>query len=64
MRYLIAFFQFWYHFVVGDDWTIAASVAIGLLLTFGLVQSGIAAWWLMPLVSILVLTWRVLRTAG
>ena len=37
MRYLAAFFRFWYEFIVGDDWRIAAGVvavlAIGALAT-------------------------------
>lgn len=32
MRYLIGFFAFWYDFIVGDDWKIAAGVALVLAL--------------------------------
>ena len=37
-------------FVAGDDWTVAAGVGAGLLATWGLVRSGVSAWWLLPLV--------------
>ncbi|NUR98389.1 MAG: hypothetical protein HOV67_24425 [Kribbellaceae bacterium] len=30
MRYLKAFGQFWYDFVIGDDWKIAAAVVVTL----------------------------------
>lgn len=63
MRYLIGFFQFWYHFIVGDDWTIAVLVALGLILTVGLVRAGVEAWWLMPLVVLATLGLSVWRAS-
>ncbi len=62
MKYILGFFQFWYDFVVGDDWTIAAGVVIALGLTALLARSNIAAWWLLPVAVALGLTaslWRV-----
>lgn len=44
-----AFFRFWYGFIVGDDWTVAAAVGLALLITAALIQRGISAWWLLPL---------------
>ena len=43
---LAAFGRFWYRFIVGDDWTIAAAVALALAATYALHQAGVAAWWL------------------
>ena len=37
-------------YVIGDDWTVAAVIAIGLLATWRLAEAGGAAWWLLPLV--------------
>ena len=48
VRWIRAFVDFWIDFVVGDDWTVAATVLIALLGTWGLVQAGLAAWWLLP----------------
>ena len=65
MRYIRAFLKFWYDFIVGDDWTIAASIAVGIAVTFWLVQSKIQAWWLLPAVAILILgvsLWRAARS--
>jgi hypothetical protein len=42
------FLRFWYDFVVGDDWVIAAGVAIAIGATGLLVQRGLNAWWVMP----------------
>jgi hypothetical protein len=45
-----AFFRFWYDFIIGDDWTIAAGVAIALALTSLLAHNGLrSTWWLLPL---------------
>jgi hypothetical protein len=52
VRWIRAFVGFWIDFVVGDDWTVAAAVLLGLLATWGLVSAGLAAWWLLPLVAI------------
>ncbi len=62
MKYIVGFFQFWYDFVVGDDWTIAVGVVIALAVTALLARSDIAAWWLLPVAVALGLTaslWRV-----
>jgi hypothetical protein len=52
---LAAFGRFWYRFIVGDDWTIAAAVALALAATYVLHQAGVAAWWLTPVVVIAIL---------
>jgi hypothetical protein len=50
-----AFGRFWYHFIIGDDWTVAAAVAAGLVLTAVLVSAHINAWWVVPLIVIAML---------
>jgi hypothetical protein len=52
---LAAFGRFWYRFIVGDDWTIAAAVALALVATYALQRLGVAAWWLTPVVVIAIL---------
>jgi hypothetical protein len=39
-------------FVIGDDWRIAARIGGALLATWGLVQAGAPAWWLLPLAAL------------
>ncbi|HVA93134.1 MAG TPA: hypothetical protein VNL71_25220 [Chloroflexota bacterium] len=59
---LKGFALFWYDFVIGDDWRIAAAVVAALLATAALVHGNIAAWWLLPLVVIAFLgisLWQV-----
>ena len=52
---IIAFGRFWYRFIVGDDWSIAAAVLIGLVVTYALHRRASSAWWLMPAVVVVVL---------
>jgi membrane protein implicated in regulation of membrane protease activity len=48
-------------FVIGDDWRIALGVAIALGVTALLAESGLAAWWVMPLATLLLLTLAIRR---
>ena len=53
--WVVGFFRFWYHFIIGDDWTIAAAVALGLLLTAILNSQKLPAWWTVPVVAIVAI---------
>jgi len=44
-----------YEFIVGDDWTVAAAVVIGLILSAILNVNHIAAWWLIPVIVVVML---------
>lgn len=55
VRRLRAFGAFWYDFVIGDDWVVAAGVVLGLAATYGLHEAGVPAWWLLPLVFLALL---------
>ena len=64
MKYLIGFGRFWYDFIIGDDWTIAAAVVAALILTNVLVRAHVNSWWLLPAAVIVFLSvsmWRVAR---
>ncbi len=63
MRFITAFFAFWYDFIIGDDWTVAAGVVIALIVTGLLVLGGLTAWWLMPIVVLVLLAASVQRVA-
>jgi hypothetical protein len=41
--------NFWADYIFGDAWTVAAVIGPTLLATWGLVQAGAPAWWLLPL---------------
>jgi hypothetical protein len=62
MSRLAAFGRFWWDFVIGDDWLVAALVAISIGATAALAHSGVTAWWLLP-PAVLLALWISLRRA-
>lgn len=63
MRRLRAFGAFWYDFVVGDDWRVAAGVVLALAGTWALSQASVPAWWLAPVAAAGLLAWSVARAS-
>ena len=53
--WIVAVAKFLYDFIVGDDWTVAAAVGIGLIVSAILNVNHIAAWWLIPVIVVLML---------
>ena len=64
MTLVRGFITFWYDFIVGDDWRVAAGVVIALALSALLAQRDFAAWWLMPLATLILLVLSLWRVAG
>jgi len=58
MEFVGRFFAFWYDFIVGDDWTLAAGVAIALALSALLARSSLSttAWVAIPVAIVVTLT--------
>jgi hypothetical protein len=60
-----AFGLFWYRFIIGDDWTVAATVAIALLATWLLLRTAsVSAWWLPPLAAVAAVGASLRRTSS
>lgn len=55
MSRLRAFGAFWYDFVIGDDWLVAVGIVAGLAGTYGLHRAGVTAWWVLPLLIVVLL---------
>ncbi len=53
---LRAFGAFWWDFIVGDDWRVAAGVLGAFLVAALLAHHGIPAWWVIPVVALAMLT--------
>ena len=67
VRRIKAFGAFWYDFVIGDDWLVAAGVVIALALTYALSRTTVPAWWLLPMALAVLLPvslWREARKRG
>jgi hypothetical protein len=54
------FARFWWDFVVGDDWRVAAGIVIALAVTALLATTSVPAWWVLPL-AVAVVLWLSLR---
>ncbi|HYM51762.1 MAG TPA: hypothetical protein VET65_14485 [Candidatus Limnocylindrales bacterium] len=54
---------FWYHFIIGDDWLLAASVVAGLIVTAVLRAARVDAWWVVPLLAIVMVGVSLRRTS-
>jgi len=63
-RWTKAVVLFLVDYVIGDDWTVAAVIALGLLATWRLVEADVAAWWLLPLVVIAANVQSLRRAVG
>jgi hypothetical protein len=64
LTYLKHFLLFWYDFMVGDDWRIAAGVVMALVLSAALARRGLNAWWVMLVTVVVMLAaslWRETR---
>lgn len=65
MRRLKEFGLFWYDFIIGDDWHVAAIVVAGLAITALLVHvARVSAWWLLPLCVFAALGWSLHRATA
>ena len=61
LRLAVGVGRFAYRFVVGDDWLVALVMLLALVITAAMVAVGINAWWLVPLLAMLmtgVSLWR------
>jgi hypothetical protein len=54
------FGKFWWDFIVGDDWRVAAGIVLAFGLTAGLATTSVPAWWVLP-VAVAAVLWLSLR---
>ena len=65
MKWLRNFGLFWYDFIIGDDWHVAALVVAGIAITAILVHvASVNAWWLLPVVVFAALAWSLHRATA
>jgi len=61
VTYVRSFGRFCWNFVVGDDWLVAAGVALAIAATALLANDDVDAWWLLPPAVVVVLAVSLLR---
>lgn len=64
MGRLRRFAQFWYDFLVGDDWRAAVGVVVALAATALLADGVLNPWWLLPVAVAAILATSVRREAA
>jgi hypothetical protein len=64
MSRVAAFGRFWWSFVIGDDWLAAAGIVLAIGVTAAVAAEGIAAWWLLPAATVVVLYLSLRRAAA
>jgi hypothetical protein len=64
LSWILAVPRFLYHFIVGDDWTVAVAVFIGLALSAILNANHVVAWWLIPVIVVIMLGISLRRVGG
>jgi uncharacterized membrane protein YccC len=66
VRGVRAFGLFWWDFIVGDDWRIAAGIVIALGVTAAIATTSAPTWWVLPVAVALLLgvsLWRAARSS-
>ncbi len=61
MKHFKNFFAFWYDFIIGDDWTVAAGVAVALAVTYAVARTSVSAWWIVPSAVAVIFPWSLWR---
>ncbi len=56
VRLIGGFAFFWYDFIIGDDWRVAAGIVVGFFATHAV---GISGWWVMPLAVTAMLSYTL-----
>ena len=63
MKWLKSFGAFWYDFIIGDDPIVAAGVIVALGGTAALSHGDVTAWWLVPVMTLILLAASLTRAA-
>jgi hypothetical protein len=63
VKLLRSFLRFLWEFVIGDDWRIAAGVAVALGITAAVSTTTVPAWWVLPVAVMFLLAGSVAGAA-
>lgn len=63
IRVLVGSAHFLYKFLVGDDWIVAVVMLLGLVATAVLAAAKVSAWWLVPVLAVVMTQFSIRRHA-
>ena len=63
MKHLRAFWDFWWDFIVGDDWRMAVGVVVALAISSAAAHAGVPMWWFPPIAVVAVLFYSLNRVS-
>lgn len=61
MKSIKAFGDFWFDFLIGDDWRGTVVIIVAFALTAWFTHVGVTSWWLMPLAVMVLLPYNLVR---
>jgi uncharacterized membrane protein len=61
IHFLKSFGAFWYDFIIGDDWRIAAGIVISFLLTHAITPSFAIGWYVIPFATLSLVSYSLAR---
>jgi hypothetical protein len=64
MKLVVGFLRFWYDFIVGDDWRMAAMLVGVIAVAAVLAGAGVSIWWFTPVAVSVTLAASLRRAAG
>ena len=59
--YTKAFGKFWYNFIIGEDWILAATACVGVIIDFILRGNHITAWYILPILLTIAMGISIMR---
>jgi Ca2+/Na+ antiporter len=62
-QYFIGFYRFWYKFIIGDEWTLAAALMWSLLAVYSATKNYFGDWYLLPVLIAFLLIFSLKRAA-
>jgi uncharacterized membrane protein len=61
VQFLKSFGAFWYDFIIGDDWRIAAGIVLSFFLTHAITPSLAIGWYVIPVATISLISYSLAR---
>ncbi len=61
VQFVKSFGAFWYDFIIGDDWRIAAGISISFVVTYATRTSLVLGWYVIPIATVSLISYSLAR---